>query len=435
MKTFAIYNLGCNSNIIDGEKIASYLSLCGFAVTEQYDKAEIIVVNTCTFIREATEETIDAILEIARFKKEGICSTLIVSGCFSERYRNVIKKEFPEVDIWIGIHNWDRELNRYFKVHGSVPFERELSSKSATQYLKISNGCSNACTYCIIPSVRGTYKSRSVNSIIKEALWLRRKGVKECIIVSQDSSFYGRDIGTSLSELLQILVEKVDFHWIRVMYLHPRYVDNNLIKTIAEEKRICSYFDIPLQHIADQILKNMGRKPLSKDLYSLIENIRITVPDAVIRTAFILGFPGENARHFSQLLSFVEWARFEKIGLFPFSPEEGTRAFDMRMRPKTSTTTRRFETLMDFQREISREICEEQVGSKTEVIIDRISEESEYKFEGRTRGDAPEIDGRVFLLNGNFCIGSFAEVTIIGANDYDLYAKECNQKSRGLKTP
>lgn len=424
MKTIALNNFGCSKNIVDGEIIASYLSSCGFKIINEFDTAEIIVINTCTFIQEATEEAINAIAEMAQLKTEGACKTLVISGCFSERYRNMIKNQFPEVDLWVGLKTWPQELNRYFKTKGRVSYRRKLSEPLATQYLKISDGCSHRCSYCIIPSIRGPFKSRTVESIVQEATWLCEQGVKECILVSQDTSFFGHDTGYSLAKLLEILIEKTDFHWIRMMYLHPSYIDKSLLTVIASEKRICSYLDIPLQHIAEPILKKMKRVPCSsRDLYGLIERIRTLVPDVTIRTAFILGFPGETNSHLLQLLKFIEWARFEKVGLFPFSPEEGTKACNMKPLPRTSTALKRCEIVMDLQKEISREICESHRGSYKEIIIDRISGNPDYPFECRTRGDAPEVDGRVFLLNGKFSEGNFVNARITDANDYDLYAK------------
>jgi ribosomal protein S12 methylthiotransferase len=424
MKTIAICNLGCSKNIIDGEKITAYLDACNFKIIDIFENAEIIIVNTCTFIQAATEEAIDSILEMAQYKKTGACSTLVAAGCFSERYHERVKQQFPEVDLWLSVADWPKELNRYFKLKGTVSSKRVLLSESATQYLKVSDGCSHRCTFCIIPSIRGKFKSRSINAILQEAQWLNEQGVQECIIVSQDTSFYGRDTGYSLQKLLETLLKDTGFHWIRMMYLHPHYVDDSFLKLVASEKRICSYFDIPLQHIAEPVLKKMRRTPSSpKKLYQLIEHIRSLVPGATIRTSFILGFPGENNSNFQQLVRFVEWARFEKVGVFPFSPEEGTKAFSMKPQPRMSTVLKRCETLMDVQREISREICEFKIGSKTEVIIDRVSSNPDFSFEARTEGDAPEIDGRVFIINGNSRPGKFETVRIIDADNFDLFGK------------
>ncbi len=424
MKTVALNNLGCSKNLVDGDSILSYLQSSGFTLVDDFAQANIIIVNTCTFILEATEEAINTTLEMAQYKKEGMCTTLIVSGCFSERYRAKVQMEFPEVDLWIGINNWQEELDHYFKTTGISTFKRNLSEPFATQYLKISDGCSHRCTYCIIPSIRGPFQSRLGASILEEAQWLSEQGVQECIIVSQDTSFYGQDCNSSLTHLLEKLLHNTAFHWIRMMYLHPRYISDDLCNLVASEKRLCSYFDIPIQHIADPILRKMNRTPpLSKDLHRTIERIRTRVRDATIRTAFILGFPGETHGHFEQLLSFVEWARFEKAGVFPFSPEKGTKAYAMRPRPRNNTVQRRCEMLMDVQKEISREICESHIGTTMEIFIDRVSDIPDYTFQGRTQGDAPEIDGQVFLVDGNVTVGSFSKVKIIDADDYDLFAK------------
>ncbi len=424
MKTVALNNLGCSKNLIDGDSILAYLERCGFSVVDDFTQAHIIIVNTCTFIQEATEEAIHNILEMAEYKNDGSCSTLIVSGCFSERYREKVRNQFPEVDLWLGVSNWNRELDHYFNKAGILSFKRALPAPQATQYLKISDGCSHRCSYCIIPSIRGPFKSRTVAAIQEEAQWLSAQGVHECIIVSQDTSFYGRDIDSSLPYLIETLLRTTDFHWIRMMYLHPRYISDDLLDLVASEKRLCPYFDMPLQHIADPILRTMNRiPPGSKEIYHTIERIRHRVPDATIRTAFILGFPGETRKHFQELCDFIEWARFEKMGVFPFSPEEGTKACCITPRPRNSTVRNRCETLMAVQKEISREIGSARIGTTTEIIIDEISDISDFAFRGRTSGDAPEIDGQVFLINGNPPVGSFTEVQIIDADDYDLFAK------------
>jgi len=423
MKKFAVNNLGCSKNIVDGETIAFYLHSCGFEAVNEFEKADIIIVNTCTFIQEATEEAIHTIMEISLYKKKGACSILIVSGCFSERYRDSIKNQFPEVDLWVGVKSWPKEINNFLDVIGKVSHERKLTIPISTQYIKIADGCSHGCTFCIIPSIRGPYKSRSIPSIVNEASWLYTQGVQECIIVAQDTSYYGKDMGTSLVKLLESLLQKTKFPWIRMMYLHPNYISSELLNLIQSEKRLCSYFDIPLQHISQPILKAMNRNPADpKEIYHIIEQIRTRISKATIRTSFIVGFPGEKNTHFSQLLKFVERARFEKAGVFPYSPEEGTKAFNLRPLPYNSTAQKRCEILLDLQREISREIGVSRIGSKETVIIDEIHNNSQFKFEGRTQGDAPEVDGRVYIKNGSHSVGEFVETEIVDADDYDLYA-------------
>lgn len=423
MRTIALNNLGCSKNVIDGEAILGSFGHERFTLVTEFEKADIIIVNTCTFIREATQEAIDTILEMARYKKTGVCTMLIVSGCFSQRYREQVKDEFPEVDLWLGVQDWQQELRSFFNTRTANPVLRVLTPPVATQYLKLSEGCSHACTYCIIPSIRGVFKSRAPEEIMTEARWLYEQGVRECILISQDTSFYGRDRGLSLAYLLEMLLKKTSFPWIRMMYLHPRYVDDDLLSLVASEKRLCPYFDIPLQHASRQILKKMNRAPTDpRQLNLLIDRIRTLVPDATIRTTVIAGFPGETDGHFRQLLRFIEKARFDKLGVFPYSPEEGTKAYAMKPRPKNHTALKRCEIIMDLQKMISREICAAKIGSVTEVIIDSVCENHDFSFEARTRGDAPEIDGRVFIRDGRAAPGDFKQVTIADADDYDLFA-------------
>jgi ribosomal protein S12 methylthiotransferase len=422
LNTVALCNLGCSKNIVDGEYLLQYLQAKGMKAVEEYEEADCIVVNTCTFIQEATQEAIDSILEMAHLKKDGRLKKLIVSGCFSERYRQRVQSEFSEVDHWIGVHSWKEELDLIFPASTAPALYRTLSEPLGTQYLKTGEGCSHNCAFCIIPSVRGPFKSRPEDEIIAEGRWLYEQGARECILVSQDTSRYGRDRDSTLSRLLERMLGETDFPWIRMMYLHPAYVDDTLLRLVASEPRICSYFDIPLQHIADPVLKGMKRHPLGAGTRALVERIRTLVPDAAIRSSFIVGFPGETQRDFEELLSFVEQSRFERLGVFPFSPEEGTVAATLRPRPRTSTAQQRCETLMELQQSISRELCERHVGKELEVFIDEIGE-GPYNFEARTQWDAPEVDGKVLIRSGSYAPGSFARVRIVDADDHDLYAE------------
>jgi len=423
MKKAALINLGCTKNLVDGESIAAFMAASGFELTTETETAQVVIVNTCTFIKEATEEAISSIVEAAALKKNGVCETLVVSGCFSQRYRSEVQKDMPEVDLWVGVDEWRTELAGFLKSSASVKSRRVLTEPRHTQYLKISEGCSHRCTYCIIPSIRGDFRSRTIADCLEEAQWLYAEGARELIVVSQDTSFYGRDIGTTLSELLLGLLDKTEFPWIRMMYLHPQFVDNELLKVVADNPRICPYFDMPLQHISNGILTEMKRKPLSAGTRETIEKIRTQLPDAAIRTSFISGFPGEKPRDHAELLAFVEWARFDRMGVFPFSPEEGTPAAEMKGRPRTATVENRCEELMELQKAISGEIAESRVGKKLSVIIDRVSDDPDYSYEARTRYDAPEVDGRVFLVDGEFDIGQIVTVEIVECNDYDLFAR------------
>lgn len=423
MPIVAMQNLGCSKNQIDGERILHLFKSAGYETTADFSNADVIVVNTCAFIREAQEEAIEAILQNVSFKTGGRCRKLLVSGCFSERYRDSVRKKFPEVDIWVGVNDWENILREELNTSATAGFKRELAPPLATQHIKIAEGCSHGCTYCAIPLIRGKFHSRPVDDIIAEAKWLEGQGVKELIIVAQDSSFYGRDIGTSLTSLLKKVLRSTSFHWIRVMYLHPKFVDDSLLALFANEKRLCPYFDMPLQHISDTILRAMNRRTLSREIRALINKIRHTIPGSVIRSTFILGFPGETEKDFIELMEFIESTKFDKLGVFPYSPEENTRAFAMRPRPRTATVMRRCEDIMSLQRDISNRLLADKVGTVVETIVDAKSDDPAFSFMGRTRSDAPEIDGKVFIADKKASIGSFVNIKISGSTDYDLIGK------------
>jgi len=301
-----------------------------------------------------------------------------------------------------------------------------LQQPLATQYLKIADGCSHSCSFCAIPGIRGKYKSRPLDHILKEAQWLFEQGAKECILVSQDTSYYGRDCSCSLTSLLEAFLKHTSFPWIRLMYLHPSLVDEDLLRLVASEPRICKYFDIPLQHGSDTILKAMNRRPLSKGLYKLLDSIRTLVPDAAIRTSLITGFPGENERLFEEMVSFIQKVRFDKVGVFSFSPEEGTAAFSMKPAPRPATSLRRSETLMSLQREISESINASKIGRIVEVIIDGPGsppDNRDFCWEGRTQWDAPEVDGNVYIKGSGLKPGDIIKVSIKNATDYDLFGE------------
>jgi ribosomal protein S12 methylthiotransferase len=422
IRTVALCNLGCSKNVVDGESMIGFLQQAGYQVVEDFSKADVILVNTCAFIQEAKQEAIDSILEAADYKKNGSCKILAVCGCFSERYHSDVAGKFPEVDHWIGVHQWHKEFKRIFSRNEVPAYHRKLTGSITTQYLKIADGCSHRCSFCVIPDIRGNYKSRKYDEIHDEAIWLYDQGVRECILVSQDTSFYGRDIKSNLTLLLQQLIKDTQFPWIRLMYLHPAYINDDLLKLIASEPRICRYFDIPMQHISDSILKSMRRKPDAKGIYALIDKIREKVPDCAIRTSLIVGYPGETEKEFNELKQFVEASRFDKLGVFPYSPEEGTPASSLHPRPRNVTIQRRCEELMEIQRDISREIGQTRINRKIPVIIDGQSETPEYVLEGRTQWDAPEIDGKVLIKQPLGAPGQIIPLLIRDAGDYDLYA-------------
>jgi ribosomal protein S12 methylthiotransferase len=417
MTTVALQNLGCSKNQIDGERMLAHLAGSGFTVTQDFSEADIIIVNTCAFIREATQEAIHEILEMALYKSKGKCTTLAVAGCFSERFRHDAFKDLPEVDLWLGVHDWPAVLKNRFQTIAAPSFIRTLSLPGATQYLKIGEGCSHRCSFCTIPSIRGAFASRPEAEIIEEARWLESQGVKECILVSQDTSHYGSDTGSSLVHLLENLLAKTGFPWIRLMFLHPARVHDGLLRLVAAEHRLVPYFDIPLQHISDDILLSMKRRPLSQGIRALVERIRSTVPNAAVRTTFIVGYPGETVRHFDELLNFMEWARFERCGVFPFSPEQGTEAYSMKKRPRDATVASRCDELMAVQAGISRKICASRIGSTVDVIVDS---RAGAQCVARTKWDAPEVDGTVWIEKGNPALGSIVPVRIVAGRDYDL---------------
>ncbi len=438
MPTVALYNLGCSKNHIDGETILGRFCKAGFRAVSDFSRANTIIVNTCAFIKEAKQEAIEAILEMARFKRSGVCTTLAVAGCFSERFRNEARTQFPEVDVWLGVHDWPSLLVPSLGVRRSSSSRRILFPPLATQYLKVAEGCSRRCSFCAIPGIRGQFASRSKKDIVAEARWLYSRGVRECILVSQDTSSYGKDRHSSLTDLLEALLAGTDFPWIRLMYLHPQLVTDALLALVAHEKRLLPYLDVPLQHISDDILRSMRRAPLSKGVRRLIERIRSRLPNAAIRTSLIAGYPGETKRHFRELLDFVEDSRFERLGVFPFSPEEGTSAFSLRGRVSAVVANARCEEIMALQRDISAKKCASLVGKTLDVIVDGPARDivscepsgnsprsprKAQVLEGRTAWDAPEVDGTVILPAGSATIGAIVPVAIESATDYDLIGR------------
>jgi ribosomal protein S12 methylthiotransferase len=418
----ALCNLGCSKNQVDGEKMLGRLVAAGHRLVQDPARAELILVNTCAFITAAKQEAIDTILEMTAWKRTGRCRLLVVCGCFSQRYAREAGRQLPEVDHWVSLHNWREELDAIAGApagRGDPP--RRLIGTPATQYLKIAEGCSRRCSFCAIPSIRGPLHSRPLADILAEAAWLEQRGTRECILVSQDTSAWGRDRGTRLVRLLETLLARTRFRWLRLMYLHPSQVDDDLLRLMACEPRLCPYLDIPLQHIADPVLRSMRRAPLSAGIRRLIERIRRTAPDAAIRTSLIVGYPGETEAHFRELQEFLSWARLDRVGVFPFSPEEGTAAYRMRPRPAAATVRRRLEQIMSLQARISRDLGEARVGRTEEVIIDGPADEEGFRWTGRTRRDAPEVDGCVLVRGGErLRPGAFVKVRFTAASDHDL---------------
>ncbi|MFC2172846.1 30S ribosomal protein S12 methylthiotransferase RimO [Acidobacteriota bacterium] len=427
----ALISLGCPKNTVDSEAMLGLLSRAGFRVGSQPDKAEIIIVNTCGFIGPAKEESIDAILEAGRLRTDGPCRKLIVAGCLAERYREELKKELIEVDDFLGIH----ELTKIVQLAGGrttgIPtltrngvLPRTLSTPPAMAYLKISEGCDNRCGYCAIPMIRGSLRSRPPAAIIKEAKKLAGDGVIELTLVAQDSTSYGLDLDPQvrLGDLLSEINRIRRLRWIRLLYLHPARVNRKLLDRLQTQPKVCAYFDIPFQHVSGAILRKMGR-PGSGELYlKKIEMVRETFPRSVIRSSFIIGFPGEDRSVFSELLAFLKAAKLDYAGAFLYSPEEGTKTYALGDPVSKRTKERRWHRFMQLQAEITAERNEARVGTIEDVLVEHRVKEKPGWLAGRTRGQAPEIDG-VTYFQGPARPGTLVRTKIIGADVYDLIGR------------
>ena len=435
MYSIGIVSLGCAKNQTDAETMLGILAEDGFTITADSADADIIIVNTCGFIESAKRESIDAILEMAEYKN-GKCKLLIATGCLAERYSGEILKEFPEVDAVVGTGDYDKiaEVIRAAvngekpvisgHINRSVPerLPRILSTPPYTAYLKIADGCDNNCTYCAIPLIRGRYRSRRMEDIVEEAETLAESGVKELILIAQDTSRYGTDIyGEScLDRLLEQLVEVDGIEWIRVHYLYPEAITESLIDIMAKYDKICNYIDMPVQHGDDYILRRMARRTTRGQIMSKIDMIREKMPDCTIRTSIIVGFPGETEEHFNSLYEFVREARFDRMGVFTYSAEEDTPAASFPDQIDESVKEERYASLMTLQQGISLELNKGKIGSIIEVIAEGYDEES-FLFYGRSRGDSIDVDGRVyFATEDEISEGDILRVRIVDADEYDL---------------
>ena len=435
MYSIGIVSLGCAKNQTDAETMLGILAEDGFTITADSTDADIIIVNTCGFIESAKRESIDAILEMAEYKN-GKCKLLIATGCLAERYSGEMLKELPEVDAVVGTGDYDKiaEVIRAAvngekpvisgHINRSVPerLPRILSTPPYTAYLKIADGCDNNCTYCAIPLIRGRYRSRRMEDIVEEAEMLAESGVKEIILIAQDTSRYGIDIyGEScLDRLLERLVEVQGIEWIRVHYLYPEAITERLIDIMAKYDKICNYIDMPVQHGDDYILRRMARRTTRGQIMSKINMIRDKMPDCTIRTSIIVGFPGETEEHFNSLYEFVKEARFDRMGVFTYSAEEDTPAAEFPDQVDESVKEERYASLMTLQQGISLELNKGKIGSIIEVIAEGYDEES-FLFYGRSRGDSIDVDGRVyFATEEEISEGDILRVRIVDADEYDL---------------
>jgi ribosomal protein S12 methylthiotransferase len=433
-ETVCLVSLGCHKNLVDSEVVLGLLSKEGYSLTTAPSRAEILIINTCAFIQDATKEAIETILGLTRYKKEGRCRLLIVSGCLPQRYGKILEKELPEVDLFIGTGTFQHlprilKKKRRKKTFLSRPTflydektPRILSTPPFIAYLKIAEGCSNPCTFCTVPEIRGSYRSRKLRSVVEEAKRLSDQGVQELILIAQDTTAYGEDLrdGTNLEKLLKGLVKVEGLRWIRILYSYPKssYFNEGLLELMAQEKRICPYLDLPIQHIDDGILKRMGRRSRSHEIRGLFEKIRTFLPPVSLRSSLIIGFPGEGESQFKALLDFVREIEFDHLGAFKYSPEEGTPASRLPNPIPESVKEERLRTLMELQKKISLKKYRQMVGRKMEVLVEE-SDNQGGGLRGRLQIQAPEIDGCVFL-KGKARPGDWVEARITQALPYDL---------------
>lgn len=426
-------SLGCPKNQVDGEALLAKLAAAGYQIVNEIENSDVMIVNTCGFIEDAKREAIDTILEVAQYKEAGVISALVVTGCLAERYQDEILKEMPEVDAVIGIGAnadivkvCDKALcgiqtsNYPNKCYLPIDDERLLSTPSHWAYLKIAEGCDNRCSYCAIPGIRGKFRSRKIESVVDEAKSLVNRGVKEIILVAQDTTKYGQDLygEYSLDKLLKELVKIDGLEWIRLFYCYPQRITDSLIEVIANEEKVCNYIDIPLQHSDTAVLKNMNRVGDGNDYRVLLDKMRKAIPDLALRTTFMVGFPGETDEQFENLCNFVKDMKFDKMGCFTFSPEEDTPAFDMDNQIDEDVKKRRQEVLMNAQYSITEASNKSRVGNVYKVIIDSFAD---GKYIGRSYMDSPEIDsGIIFTSNKKLNIGDFVNVKITDFDGYDL---------------
>lgn len=405
-----------------------------FEIINDAKKAEIIVINTCGFIQSAKEEAINCILEMAEYKRNGKCKYLIVMGCLVQRYKQDLIKAIPEVDLFLSLDEykdmWNKisELVNCNKSKNTLDYlDRVVSTGNTTAYLKIAEGCSNNCTYCAIPYIRGPYISRNFEDIIEEAKKLVSNGIRELIVIAQDTTKYGVDLYGKyrLAELLNELSKIKELKWIRFLYSYPETITDELIKTVKNNEKICNYFDIPIQHFSDKVLKMMNRKSDGKSIERVINKIRKEIPDVILRTTMIVGFPGETEEDFEELYDFVERAKFEKLGVFKYSKEDGTPASRIKTQVHYKTKQRRYDKIMRLEQDISRKKLEEKIGNIYEAVVDGFSDDGKFIC-ARSYMDIPNEDGTIFIKNnGKVKAGTFIKCKITAVRNYDLIGELC----------
>lgn len=429
-------SLGCDKNLVDTEVMLGLLASRGYEMTDDETEADIIVINTCCFIHDAKEESIQNILEMAEYKKEGRVKALIVTGCLAQRYRQEILDEIPEVDEVLGTTAYDRILDAVDAAlagtHSvmlsdleALPLpdtKRLVTTGGHFAYLKIAEGCDKHCTYCIIPKIRGNFRSVPMERLIREARELAEQGVKELILVAQETTLYGKDLygEKSLHKLIRELCRISGLRWIRILYCYPEEITDDLIQVMKEEPKVCHYLDLPIQHASDAVLRRMGRRTSKQELQDIIGKLRREIPDICLRTTLITGFPGETQEQHEELMEFVDEMEFDRLGVFTYSPEEGTPAAEMEGQISEEMKEERQGELMELQQEIAFDNAERMIGQEVLVMIEgKVADENAYV--GRTYRDAPNVDGLIFInTDEELLSGDFARVKVTGAVDYDL---------------
>jgi len=420
----SVITLGCSKNTVDSERLMKQLQVNKFDLTDNPNNAETLIINTCGFIEAAKNESIETILNAVALKNSGKVKKIVVAGCLSERYKENLMREIPEVDAFFGTEKYEEIIN---ELGGELKYEllgeRLLTTPSHTAYLKISEGCDHPCSFCAIPLMRGLHKSVPMENLLNEANHLAAKGVKEFIIIGQDTTDYGKDIygRRNLVRLLSNLSEIDGIEWIRIMYAYPSHFPEDVIDVIANNEKICKYIDVPLQHISDDVLKSMRRGITKRKIKELIENLRARIPNIIIRTNFIIGYHAEKEKDFEELCEFVRETKFDRLGVFTYSKEESTSSFILGDPVSEEEKKRRLEVLMEIQKEISAEKNKELLGTRLRVLVE--NRENGY-YVGRSYRDAPEIDGDVLIpAESNINIGNFYDVEFYDYDDYDVFGK------------
>lgn len=432
-------SLGCSKNLIDTEMAIGLFKRNNFEIVNDVEKAEIIIVNTCGFIESAKQEAINTILEMAEYKEKGTCKYLVVMGCLVQRYKKELQKALPEVDLFIEINDygsyWDKilelldEEEKPDTINNLCYMDRVISTGNKTAYLKIAEGCSNRCTYCAIPYIRGPYVSRPMEEVLEEAKKLATAGIKELIVIAQDTTRYGEDLygESKLSDLLNELCKIDGFEWIRFLYAYPESITDELIQTVKNNPKICNYFDIPIQHISDSVLRRMNRRTTGKQIEELINKIKKQIPDVILRTSLIVGFPGETEEDFNKLYEFVKKGYFDKLGVFTYSKEDGTPAARLKEQIHPATKKKRYNLIMSVAKDISAEKLKSYIGKEYKVLVEDTT--FDHKFcVGRSYMDIPDTDGMVIIKDCDAkLVGEFVNCKVTAVNNYDLIAKISNK--------